>query len=203
VYLISDESKYRRFQEFSGMPGGNDWGFYDPALDALYTFVRGIRAEEFRATVMHEGFHAYASKALGPIPLWWEEAIAEYCAGARIEGDTVVEGGFPGARMKAFREWFESGGIPSRAAMTEQADARGGDVNPYVAGWSVVHYLRNADAGAHRPALTRFLDLLRRGHEVERAYDAAFGFRADIASGWRAHVERLLGSGEGESAPRR
>jgi hypothetical protein len=140
---------------------GSIGGFYS-ARDRRLVVQRAPRAELTRAMLRHEAVHAIAHEAIGPLPMWLNEGLAEYFE--RLDPRAG------GARVGAAGEWLlllDAMALDERLALFDRALAaeHDGFHGPeheamYAAAWALVSYLMG-DA-ERRAQLRRLLEAQRR-----------------------------------------
>jgi tetratricopeptide (TPR) repeat protein len=91
VVLFDQENEYKAF----GPRGAG--AFFNPSLpldpEPIPTLVMwGDLVAEARLTFQHELTHHIFRNALGPVPVWLSEGLADYYATVRVEGDEVYIG---------------------------------------------------------------------------------------------------------------
>ncbi len=146
----------------------------------------------------HEGWHQYTQAAFKrPLPVWLEEGIAAYMEGfrwdpARPNRPIFLPWSNPD-RFDALRDAVVQGRLQTLAELVsttpqERIAAGGDEVLAYYAQlWALVHFLREADAGAHAGNLSRLLGDAASGR-LDRTLEAHLG--TDHA---RASIRRRSG----------
>ena len=146
----------------------------------------------YERVVFHEYVHLILSLTTRTHPLWFQEGMAEFYAGMRLRGDSIVVGG---GVLRHRRVLFENAMLPLEELLTAGAQ-RPLSSSPsenavfYAQSWALVHYLI-ADRGeeGHRH-LAHYLSALSRGEEVLEAFHAAFGVNAEtLEDALRAYIE--------------
>ena len=148
--------------------------------------------DAYERVVFHEYVHLILSLTTRTYPLWFQEGMAEFYAGMRLRGDSVVLGG---GVLRHRRVLFENALLPLEELLTAAADrplssSQSENALFYAQSWALVHYLI-VDRGeeGHR-LLARYLAALSRGDEVLEAFHAAFGADPEtIEDALRAYVE--------------
>ncbi len=134
----------------------------------------------YERVVFHEYVHFILSLTTRTHPLWFQEGMAEFYAGMRLRGDSIVVGG---GVLRHRRVLFENAMLPLEELLTAGAQ-RPLSSSPsenavfYAQSWALVHYLivdRGEEGHRH---LAHYLSALSRGEEVLEAFQAAFGVNA-------------------------
>ena len=148
--------------------------------------------DAYERVVFHEYVHFILSLTTRTYPLWFQEGMAEFYAGMRLRGDSIVLGG---GVLRHRRVLFENAMLPLEELLTAGAD-RPLSSSPsenalfYAQSWALVHYLI-VDRGeeGHR-LLAHYLAALSRGVEVLEAFHTAFGADPEtIEDALRAYLE--------------
>ena len=146
----------------------------------------------YERVVFHEYVHFILSLTTRTYPLWFQEGMAEFYAGMRLSGDSIVLGG---GVLRHRRVLFENAMLPLEELLTAVAD-RPLSSSPsenalfYAQSWALVHYLISDRGKEGHRVLARYLRALSRGDEVLEAFHAAFGADSEtIEDVLRTYVE--------------
>ncbi|HEX6096487.1 MAG TPA: tetratricopeptide repeat protein [Thermoanaerobaculia bacterium] len=133
--------------------------------------------------VYHELTHHLMANANVQDPLWYREGIAEYFSTFRTSGAEAHFGVVVHDHLRWLRAEASLGSLRKRLmplrelfAITQSSpayDERTRTGVLYAQSWALVHYLVHDDSRSEK--LHRFLELLRGGKPVDRAFDEAFG----------------------------
>jgi tetratricopeptide (TPR) repeat protein len=124
----------------------------------------------FERILFHEYVHLVLSLSERDLPLWLEEGLSEFYAGARL-GENEVEIGVSDPRHRALLARLPLLPLDELLSKTEVDDS---SALFYAQSWALVHYLL-VDAPEGRERLSRFLALHVRGVEPVAAFREALG----------------------------
>lgn len=185
-YLFSNEVDYLNASQMPGSAGV----FMGDALMA-----RAIRTPDGRIgmgtwhVTQHEGFHQFVSAVIrGGIPTWVNEGLAEYFGEGIFTGDGMVTGIVSTGRMKRVQKEIEEGRFVSIKEMMLMTHAQWNarlEITHYDQAWSMVHFLATAEKGKYQDAFARFLQLIGKGSQWEKAWVAAFGSVEGFEQKWK------------------
>ncbi|MCG3125994.1 MAG: hypothetical protein CHACPFDD_00822 [Phycisphaerae bacterium] len=154
--------------------------------------------------VQHEGFHQFARAAIGDIPPWANEGLAEYFGFGLFTGDDFYVGAIPPAQLAWLRKLIADRQLPTLGEMMrlepekwnthvtyEQEKA----ASNYVQAWSMVYFLAHADNGRYQAPFAKFLKEASRApndssrlDEYDRVWDKHFGRdRAAFEQRWKEY----------------
>ena len=152
VYILDDRQAFDHFLTFYYPDLPHRRGFFLANGDqrVVYTFF-GDRMEE---DVRHEATHALLHLAIGDIPLWLDEGLAEYFEGSADRKGLNPEhlGRLPGE--------VAAGWTPDLARLESLKGVRQMSPRDYRESWAWVHYLLN-EGLPERDALLAYLDELK------------------------------------------
>jgi hypothetical protein len=193
-------SKYQDYLKASQMPGSGGVFTGDALMAAARRDDQGRIHYLTWQVVQHEGFHQFVYAVIrGQIPTWVNEGLAEYFANGIFTGDGMVTGLIPADRVKRVKEGIESGSYKSvkemmnlsgqewNAVMTDNAAAR----RNYDQAWSMVHFLAQGDKGKYQDAFARFLQLVGKGNQWEKAWIGAFGSVEGFEQLWKDYWMKM------------
>lgn len=183
-YLFQNQDDYHR----AGGMVGTGGVFVVRGMDKkLMAFAGPELTDRTWHTVQHEGFHQFADAAIGDLPTWANEGLAEYFGEGVWTGDGFVFGVITpdrladvqaGIKGKAFRP------LPQMLQVTlQQWNAEMKSEN-YDQAWAMSHFLAHADDGRYTKAFVRFLLGINKRQPWEKAWLAAFGPVGDFEKVW-------------------
>lgn len=198
VLLFNTREGYHSYVEFTaGDRQEHTLGSFMPWYGQLMCF-EDPEERETLDVLYHEGFHQYMSRVLPRAPIWFEEGMAEYVGASRVErGKATASGLVQSGRLRNLQMALRYGWRPPSfpALMTQsKAEFYGVDAPlKYAQAWSVVHFLRQADAGRGRDLLEGYIRRLAAGDQAAEAFLSSFGREnvADLESRWRRYVDAL------------
>ena len=132
-------------------------------------------------------------------PFWYNEGIAEFMGGIKIEvvkaqskiveRARVLDGRLKGLKMSLnFALKFED------IMMQTPAQFYSGPVAfKYAQAWSMVHFLYEGSGGKHRPRIEAYFKNLKDGGTAREAYQAAFGDTnvEELQKEWLEYVKKM------------
>jgi len=124
-------------------------------------------ATAYERVLFHEYVHLLLSLPDQSFPLWFEEGLSEFYAGARLS-PTEAEVGLPDRHHLVF---LSRGPL---IALEDLLRAKVGSALFYAQSWALVHYLL-ASASRGQERLARFLALAGDGRDPVEAFREAFG----------------------------
>ncbi len=197
VRICQDEEEYLAYGGWKGSTG-----YWSPVEEELVIFdARGEEDAELdgehytRAVLFHEAFHQYvyyATEGIAPHP-WFDEGLAEYFGGARIDG-WRFQGIEPNRyRLEAAQALLEAGAYPWEAVTAMDQNAFYADAGRlYPQGWSMAYFLATAPDVQHHPSWGRILPTyfraLRSAWIIERRSLAGGGTVAQAQERARARA---------------
>ena len=179
VYILDDREAFTRFlkENYPSFPPRRAFFLAQGGRRVVYTHL-GDRLEE---DLRHEATHALLHAAIGDVPLWLDEGLAEYFEGPRGDGGLNAE------HLGRLPRDLAAGWSPDLPRLEGLKDVCAMTPRDYRESWAWVHYLLDGpDAG--RAALLAYLADLRTSPAP-----APLSTRIDGAPGPRllAHLERL------------
>jgi hypothetical protein len=152
VYILDDRKSFEHFLTFyyPDLPQRRAFFLANGPQRVIYTFF-GERLEE---DVRHEATHALLHVAMGDIPLWLDEGLAEY-----FESPTDRDGLNP-EHVGRLPGDLASGWSPDLARLETLRSVRQMSPRDYRESWAWIHYLLN-DGRANKAALLAYLADLR------------------------------------------
>jgi hypothetical protein len=154
VYILSDRKSFEHFLTFyyPELPQRRAFFIAQGDRRVVYTF-KGERLDE---DIRHEATHALLNLAIGDIPLWLDEGLAEYF---EASGPT----GLNREHLDRLPLDIQEGWSPSLDRLEGLKSVRQMSPRDYREAWSWVHFFLK-DSGENRAALLGYLGDLRK-HE--------------------------------------
>jgi len=151
VYILEDRKAFEHFLTFyyPELPHRRAFFLANGDQRVVYTFF-GDRLEE---DIRHEATHALLHVAIGDIPLWLDEGLAEYFEGPAERNGVNPEhvGRLPGD--------LASGWTPDLARLESLKSVRQMAQRDYRESWAWVHYLLHGGQAQKAALLTYLADL--------------------------------------------
>jgi hypothetical protein len=157
VYILDDRKSFEHFLTFyyPDLPHRRAFFLANGDQRVVYTFF-GDRLEE---DIRHEATHALLHVAIGDIPLWLDEGLAEY-----FEGPADRNGLNP-EHVGRLPADIASGWTPDLARLESLNGVRQMTPRDYRESWAWVHYLLN-EGQPQKAALLTYLADLKNSPEV-------------------------------------
>ena len=170
VYILDDRKAFEHFLTFyyPDLPHRRAFFLANGDQRVVYTFF-GDRLEE---DIRHEATHALLHVAIGDIPLWLDEGLAEY-----FEGPPERNGVNP-EHVGRLPDDLASGWTPDLARLESLKGVRQMKPRDYRESWAWVHYLLN-EGPAQKSALISYLGDLRASAEARPISARLDGATAD------------------------
>ena len=161
VYILSDRKTYEHFLKFYYPELPQRRAFFIATNDrrVVYTF-KGDRLEE---DIRHEATHALLNKAVGEIPLWLDEGLAEYF-------EAMSPTGLNREHLARLPEDQIAGWVPDLKRLEALKSVREMTPRDYREAWAWIHYLLEDSSDGHA-ALLAYLGELR-GKDVPKPLSA-------------------------------
>ncbi len=152
IYILDDRKAFEHFLTFyyPDLPHRRAFFLANGNQRVVYTFF-GDRLEE---DLRHEATHALLHVAIGDVPLWLDEGLAEY-----FESPADLKGLNP-EHINRLPGDLASGWTPDLARLESLKGVRQMTPRDYRESWAWVHYLLN-EGKAQREATLAYLDDLR------------------------------------------
>jgi tetratricopeptide (TPR) repeat protein len=180
IIVFKDDQSYGPFKPRSEETSSDVAGYFQSGQDVDYITLsadeqhgRGTHALAF-----HEYVHLLVKNSFRRAPLWLNEGLAEYYGTFRISnGGKTVTVGEP--IKQHLRVLLEHELLPLEtlfAVNNESPHYTKPEMRAlyYAQSWALVHYLLNGNGGQRRQQVSRYLELLSNGLEVEDAFRRAF-----------------------------
>jgi len=157
VYILADRKSFEHFLTFyyPDLPQRRAFFIAQANRRVVYTF-KGDRLEE---DIRHEATHALLNLALGEIPLWLDEGLAEFF---EVSNPT----GLNREHLARLPQDIKEGWSPSLERLEALKSVRRLSPRDYRESWAWVHFLLNS-SGDGRAALLAYVGDLRGSGEAK------------------------------------
>jgi tetratricopeptide (TPR) repeat protein len=200
VAIFNTREAYLTYGELT-LSGRQEWtlGYFHPLYRELLLF-EDVDPEATLQTLYHEAFHQFMSLMIGRVvPFWYNEGIAEYMGGIKVEmvksqpkiaeRARVLEG-----RLKTLRAGL-AGAMKFEEIMMETPGQFYSGAVPfkYAQAWSMVHFFYEHEQGKHRSRIEAYFRKLKDGGTAREAYQAGFGDARmdDLQKEWVEYVKKM------------
>lgn len=186
VYILKDRDAFAHFLTFyhPELPPRRAFFLAQGPQRVVYTFYNDRLDEDLR----HEATHALLHAAVGDLPLWLDEGLAEY-----FEGPEGRQGLNP-EHLARLPDDLKAGWRPDLARLETLRTVREMSPRDYRESWAWVHYLLT-EPGPGRQALLSYLHELK-AQPANPPLLADRLAKTDLAAGQRvlSHLEKLRAS---------
>lgn len=181
VYILKDREAFTHFLTFyyPELPPRRAFFLAQGPRRFVYTFYNDRLDEDLR----HEATHALLHSAVGDLPLWLDEGLAEY-----FEGPGGRQGRNPEHLAKLPND-LKGGWRPDLARLETLKSVREMTPRDYRESWSWVHYLLNG-SGPGKASLLAYLADLRTEPNAPPLSERLARSDRDGARQMLAHLER-------------
>ncbi|QOV91845.1 DUF1570 domain-containing protein [Humisphaera borealis] len=190
-YLFQDIRDYNTY----GGPVGSAGVFQIQGNDRRLLAFAGEATNPRRwEVIQHEGFHQFADAAIGRLPPWIDEGLAEYFGEAIWTGDGFVTGAIPPERLKRLRARMTEGRLLAvRDMMQLQPDQWNFMISPnnYHQAWSMTQFLAHGDNGKYQAGFNNFMRAVNRKVPWEKAWVDTFGATDGFEPKWSGWYAKL------------
>ncbi len=180
VIIFRDEASFRPFKPmYQGHPV-NISGFFRPGDDVNYIAISlDPNTRDPSGTAFHEYVHQHLNESVPGAPLWLNEGLAELYGSIQFSGNDALLGAPISAYIRLLRE---QGLIPLKTFFSIGTNSPHYNEDDktgifYGQSWALVHYLMLGGEG-RQEQFKRFLQLINRGDDAEKAIQSAFGINA-------------------------
>ena len=151
VYVLKDRPAFSHFLQFyhPELPPRRAFFLAQGPKRMVYTYVN-VRLEE---DLRHEATHALLHTAVGDLPLWLDEGLAEY-----FEGPNSRDGVNP-EHLARLPDDLKTGWHPDLARLETRTTVREMTPCDYRESWAWVHYLLNGSTAGKAAVLGYLADL--------------------------------------------
>jgi tetratricopeptide (TPR) repeat protein len=199
VAIFNTREAYLTYGELT-LSNRQEWtlGYFHPFYRELLLF-EDVDQEATLQTLYHEAFHQFMALMVPKAPFWYNEGIAEFMGGIKVEVNKtqskiverarILDGRLKGLKMSLnFALKFED------IMMQTPAQFYSGPVSfKYAQAWSMVHFLYEASGGKHRSKIEAYFKKLKDGGSPRDAFDTAFGDGKvdDLQKEWLEYVKKM------------
>jgi tetratricopeptide (TPR) repeat protein len=199
VAIFNTREAYLTYGELT-LSNRQEWtlGYFHPMYKELLLF-EDADLEATLQTLYHEAFHQFMALMVPRAPFWYNEGIAEFMGGIKVEATKkeskiverarILDGRLKGLKMSLnFALKFED------IMMQTPAQFYSGPVSfKYAQAWSMVHFLYEASGGKHRPRIDSYFKKLKDGGTPREAFEAGFGDGKvdELQKEWLEYVKKL------------
>jgi tetratricopeptide (TPR) repeat protein len=199
VAIFNTREAYLTYGELT-LSNRQEWtlGYFHPFYKELLLF-EDVDQEATLQTLYHEAFHQFMALMVPRAPFWYNEGIAEFMGGIKIEVNKtqskiversrILDGRLKGLKMSLnFALKFED------IMMQTPAQFYSGPVSfKYAQAWSMVHFLYEASGGKHRNRIETYFKKLKDGGTPREAFDTAFGDGTigELQKEWLEYVKKM------------
>jgi tetratricopeptide (TPR) repeat protein len=200
VAVFNTREAYLTYGELT-LSGRQEWtlGYFHPLYKELLLF-EDVDPEATLQTLYHEAFHQFMSLMVARAPYWYNEGIAEYMGGIKIdvpksgpskilERARILDG-----RLKVLKMLLPLALKFEDIMMESPAQFYSGPVSfKYSQAWSMVHFFYEYDRGKYRPRIDAYFRRLKDGGSPREAFESGFGDAkvADLQKEWLEYVKKL------------
>ncbi|MBI3858099.1 MAG: DUF1570 domain-containing protein, partial [Planctomycetes bacterium] len=199
VAIFNTREAYLTYGELT-LSNRQEWtlGYFHPLYKELLLFEDADQ-EATLQTLYHEAFHQFMALMVAKAPFWYNEGIAEFMGGIKIEvakGQSkiverarILDGRLKGLKMSLnFALKFED------IMMQTPAQFYSGPVPfKYAQAWSMLHFMYEGSGGKHRPRIDAYFKKLKDGGTPREAFDAGFGDAnmKEFQDEWLEYVKKM------------
>ena len=182
VYILDDRQSFTHFLKYyyPELPPRRAFFLAQDSERVVYTFM-GERLEE---DLRHEATHALLHVAVGDLPLWLDEGLAEY-----FEGPDGRQGSNP-EHLSRLSQDRAAGWSPDLARLETLKLVSQMAPRDYRESWAWVHYLLN-HSSATKAALLGYLADLRTDPQSRGIWERLKATEAGAPEQLLAHLEKL------------
>ncbi len=192
VYILDDREAFARFLTYHHpeFPPRRAFFLAQDGRRLVYTHM-GDRLEE---DLRHEATHALLNAAIGDVPLWLDEGLAEYFEVPEDRGGVNAE------HLGRLPRDLAAGWSPDLRRLEALADVRQMTPRDYRESWAWVHYLLTGP-GPARAALLAYLADLRERPDADRLSARLPKSGDRMGARLLAHLNRVRESALADSGP--
>jgi hypothetical protein len=194
VYVLGDRKSFEHFLTFyyPGLPPRRAFFIAQGDRRVVYTF----RSDRLDEDIRHEATHALIHLAVGNVPLWLDEGLAEYF-------EVSEPGGVNREHLAKLPQDLRDGWSPSVERLEALQGVRQMGAVDYRESWAWVHYMLQG-TGEGRAALLAYLGGVRKEGQASPLSARLATDKAEAVAGLKAHLAKLqsappakLAAGEG------
>lgn len=194
VIVFKSEAAFRPFQpRYQGkvVPTA---GYFQPG-PMNYVAILSDRDYDYSDVVYHEYVHLVAARALGSLPVWLSEGVAEFFSTFQpVDGGKKARVGEPHARHveRLQREFLPLAALTAVDHNSPAYNERDKQSVFYAESWLLYHYLQIGQKQKYQPQFGRFVDAILDGMPFDRACVEHLGVpMAVLESELRQYVSSL------------
>jgi len=198
VMVTSSEERYL---SETGIRVRGSKGIFSASRRLLAAWVGDTPHDRVFRVLYHEGFHQFVHHCIGKCPIWLNEGMAEFFSEATWNGKRFDVGEVPPHRLAILRRAIEEDRtirMGELVTMSHEAWLRNLEEDAerttiqYNQAWGLVHFLVYADDGKYRNAFVRYVRLVDRDPDSERAFEHCFGRNFDaMKKAWVEYIRSL------------
>ncbi len=170
-------------------------GVFDPNQRRLMAFAGKQLDDETWRVIQHEGFHQFAHGVIrGNLPVWLNEGLAEYFGESQYTGETMVSAVIPQSRLERVQKCLKDGRFPSVPDMLQMSHLywnQNLSIENYDMAWMMVHFLAHGENGKYQKPFTNFINILARGQDSQKAWEASFGSVEGFEDAWQKYWREM------------
>jgi tetratricopeptide (TPR) repeat protein len=199
VAIFNTREAYLTYGELT-LSGRQEWtlGYFHPLYKELLLF-EDVDQDATLQTLYHEAFHQFMAMMAPKVPFWYNEGIAEYMGGIRVEvakGQSKIteRAKILDGRLKVLKQGLAMA-LPFEAIMMQTpGQFYSGPVSfKYSQAWSMVHFFYESAGGRHRSRIEAYFKSLRDGADLKAAFQAGFGDAKldELQKEWLEYVKKM------------
>lgn len=187
VYLFGDRERYGKYMQKThpNLPARRAFFIGTPTELAVYAYC----GDQMLVDLRHEYTHGLLHAAIGDVPLWLDEGLAEY-----FEVGSRTAGGINGEHLAPLQTQIARGWQPNLQRLEHLEEAAFMQREDYQESWAWVHFLMHA-APHGRETLTEYLADLR--YNSGRAEPLSSRLRSTVPQPEQALARYVSRLGEG------
>jgi tetratricopeptide (TPR) repeat protein len=197
VAVFNTREAYLTYGELT-LSGRQEWtlGYFHPLFRELLLF-EDVDMDGTLQTLYHESFHHFMNLIAPRTPFWFNEGIAEYMGGLKVEvtkkeAKVVEKARILDGRLKVLKGALPMA-LPFKDIMLQTpGQFYAGPVSfKYSQAWSMVHFFY--ETAAHRPRIEAYARALVKGQDAKAAFETAFGDAPmdALQKEWLEYVKKL------------
>jgi len=199
VAVFNTREAYLTYGELT-LSGRQEWtlGYFHPLYRELLLF-EDVDFDATLQTLYHEAFHQFMSMMIARVPFWYNEGIAEYMGGIKIEvsktqSKILERARILDGRLKGLKAGLNFALKFEDIMMQSPAQFYSGPVSfKYAQAWAMVHFYYEAEKGKYRPRIEAYFKKLKEGGSPREAYEAGFGDAKmdELQKEWVEYVKKM------------
>lgn len=200
-FEVTVSLKEERYLYETGIRVRGSKGIFVPSKRLLAAWAGDTPHDRVFRVLYHEGFHQFVHHYIGKCPIWLNEGMAEFFSEATWNGKRFDVGEVPPHRLSILRKAIkEDRTIRMRDLLTMSHGEWVASISrdrwkatvQYNQSWGLVHFLVHGDNGRYRDAFVRYIKLIDRDTDPEKAFRRCFGRNFDgLKTSWEKYIESL------------